>query len=1424
MDDVIKCIVLLLVAAMLPSLSVSAEQGAMVYIKSSPSADCPADPCYTLSQFATNQSRLQLNTTLLFLSGNHSLDSDIFIADIDHFYMLTYPSTSLSLSIVQCLQNSSISVSNVTTILIHRLEFYGCGDNSISSVDKLTVQNCSFIGSESSGTALNIIHSNADFINCSFLSNRIGTYHGPIWIHQEEPSYDNFTLYAFVGGVMIANQSNISIVGSKFNRNQAGVGGAIYSTLGSQVSITNSTVTENNVCLLQRQKKYSVCFGGVLFCENKHSQVEIINSNFTSNFGMFGGVFTLCDQCTISINSSRFSGNLAIEYPGSGGVLYLQDGVTASIHKSNFFNNSAKSAGGVLNVDKSILKIFDSEFTNTSVRQFGGVILVFNGTLSIDRSYFGNSRAFVGGVLYSFNHCSIAIRDSEFDNNEAISDDDPLDSMGGVIFVMQSSTLNIIHTRFYGNRAHTSGGGALGISSKVEANIVNSSFIANKARAGGAIEIIYQSNAIFSGFNNLTDNVVDSKGGAIYATGDSLLDVKNKLIVMSNNASKSGGGIYLYRSKLNCQVDSTIKLISNHAVGKGGGIFAIYAIIKVFSNRDSSIESAIIFDGNTAAMGGGIHLELATQLLVLKSGNDYTKTIYNLRFIENSADYGGAIYNVDETDYEVCASKSYYSHSGSETTECFLQILVPVQTSRMMYNIVTTEFVNNSAHVSGPNLYGGLLDRCTLIRSAEILFTNNRTLLDGVTYLLDTSTLNDTDGISSSPIQVCLCEPDGAVPNCDLLQMNISVMKGEMFEVSLVVVDQVNRTIPYITVYSSLKYTESGLGEGQMAQVTAKECTAFSFNVFSPNTNEEITLYADGPCRNATKSQRNILVSFLKCTCPIGFQPKTGEHNDSNCICDCDPKLWQYVSNCSSQTGSIVRKGNFWIGYLGTTGINDYNYLTSPHCPLDYCLPPVVKVDINLTKIDGADSQCSNSRSGILCALCKPGHTLSLGGSRCIPCTMHNIYLTEILLISPILGIALIALMLILKLTVDKGTLNGLTFYANIIGANSSIFFPSSFKTKPLQGLYVFISWLNLNIGFDVCFFKGMDTYWKTWIKLAFPAYVILLVIIVIVWSERSKRFANLILRKNPVATLATLILFSYANFLRTVITTLSFVTLAYPEGDKMMWLPDATVAYLQGRHIALFILAILILLVGILYTFLLFAWQWLRAIRGVTETYHLQKLNHFMEVYHAPYRPEHRYWTGLLLLARVVLYLVFVVSNSSLNLLVIIAVSCGLLFLKGHFGMIYQSRMVDTIEMVNYLNIALFSAATFFAIQTSDKYRKEVAYMSVSVTLVLFLFVLAYHIYTELLSKWCRALKLKIRKLLFIRSSNSCTDSDIIQPTSSIIDGLPGASAMPSVLDEVGGLDNANLPAQVSIEKDDDTLSIDSSTPLLQDNTDIIM
>ena len=128
------------------------------------------------------------------------------------------------------------------------------------------------------------------------------------------------------------------------------------------------------------------------------------------------------------------------------------------------------------------------------------------------------------------------------------------------------------------------------------------------------------------------------------------------------------------------------------------------------------------------------------------------------------------------------------------------------------------------------------------------------------------------------------------------------------------------------------------------------------------------------------------------------------------------------------------------------------------------------------------------------------------------------------------------------------------------------------------------MSWLNLELGIDTCYFPAMDTFGKTWLQLAFPAYIILLVALVIIISSYSSRFSNLIEKKNPVETLATLILLSYARLLEVCFISLSFGNLNYLDGSvKMVWLPDATVKYLSGKHIFLFLIALLILLSGCL-------------------------------------------------------------------------------------------------------------------------------------------------------------------------------------------------------------------------------------------------
>ena len=85
--------------------------------------------------------------------------------------------------------------------------------------------------------------------------------------------------------------------------------------------------------------------------------------------------------------------------------------------------------------------------------------------------------------------------------------------------------------------------------------------------------------------------------------------------------------------------------------------------------------------------------------------------------------------------------------------------------------------------------------------------------------------------------------------------------------------------------------------------------------------------------------------------------------------------------------------------------------------------------------------------------------------------------LVTIAIVFIISGIGLVAFLLVLNLTVAIGTLNSIIFYANIVAANTSVLFSSGVSFAS-----VFISWLNFDLGFDVCFFDGMDTYIKTWL------------------------------------------------------------------------------------------------------------------------------------------------------------------------------------------------------------------------------------------------------------------------------------------------------------------------------------------------------
>ena len=583
---------------------------------------------------------------------------------------------------------------------------------------------------------------------------------------------------------------------------------------------------------------------------------------------------------------------------------------------------------------------------------------------------------------------------------------------------------------------------------------------------------------------------------------------------------------------------------------------------------------------------------------------------------------------------------------------------------------------------------------------------------------------------------------------------------NDSFSFYVVAVDQVNRTVA-ATIRSSFR--DLNLEESETIHRIGTICSRLKYRVPFNKSHEtyKLTIFPEGPCGNKSFSVMTISIHTIDCMCPPGFMKAK---SDTKCECVCDKRyetFTKYISECNITNQLVTRKGSFWIFYLGYSD-NTSPYFIYPHCPFDYCQLPSKVVTINLSLPNGSDSQCANNRGGILCGKCLPNYSLSLGSSKCLKCPDNWYgYLITIVIAAFFAGIILVIALLMLNLTVATGTLNSIIFYANVIYANRGIYFSHS----SLVFASAFISWLNLNIGFDVCFIKGMDLFTKTWLELAFSIYIIILVIVIIAMSSRSLKFSHLLGKKNPVATLATLILLSYTKLLETIVISFSFINLKYPNGTVVTkWLPDASIHFKGWKHAALVCMGIFILTLGLLYTVPILSWQWLlRSSRlKLFRWTRNQKLHSFIDIYHTPYTAKHRYWTGLLLLVRVVVYLAssFTLSiDPRISLLFIVVAMCCLLAYKSLLTFpVYKHRLLNVMDSFVYLNIAIFATISWCTLDEPINIYKETtqrvaAYISVGMIFVLLLLVIIYHIFRYTSAKvYAMCLSLNLCKMMKYR------------------------------------------------------------------------
>ena len=166
-----------------------------------------------------------------------------------------------------------------------------------------------------------------------------------------------------------------------------------------------------------------------------------------------------------------------------------------------------------------------------------------------------------------------------------------------------------------------------------------------------------------------------------------------------------------------------------------------------------------------------------------------------------------------------------------------------------------------------------------------------------------------------------------------------------------------------------------------------------------------------------------------------------------------------------------------------------------------------------------------------------------------------------------------------------------------------------------------------------------------------------------------------------------------------------------------------------------LFIAALVFLIILFLpFTIFLMFSQWLRSKSGQWKIFHWVN-NHrvlpLLDAYHAPYTDKHRYWTGLMLVVRCILFLLFafnVLGDPSVNLLAIGSVTAVLLIVYALFGnRIYKNWYLNVLELSFLANLCILVLATFY-IRSTGGSQNVVTITSISIAFATFIGIVTYH------------------------------------------------------------------------------------------------
>ena len=559
--------------------------------------------------------------------------------------------------------------------------------------------------------------------------------------------------------------------------------------------------------------------------------------------------------------------------------------------------------------------------------------------------------------------------------------------------------------------------------------------------------------------------------------------------------------------------------------------------------------------------------------------------------------------------------------------------------------------------------------------------------------------------------------------------MKRSAFPGQIFNISVLASNYNGTAIPTL-IEASLSFKSSEfaqiIGEKEML-IFSNNCTNFSlsYKLNSDNTTTsaiEVVLSQYPDQKYATAN-----VSIALQSCPWGFQL-----NNGTCECANYNVHTQGYMECDLTTGSVQKQSWIWIG-CSRQG--------NESCQNKVMVGMKTKNNNNDTFVtaEDIDRQCKEGRTGLGCGSCLGNYSVVLGTDKCMKCSDSYLGLVPLYMLAVIL---LILFLMAFNVTITNGYLNSFIFYVNCIYINRNEFFPTFHKYEVTR---LMITWLNLDLGIEVCLFNGMTMIHTTWLQVGYVFYMWTLQIIIIFLCRRSTRCTRLF-GENVNKVLSTLILLSFVKTGRIVQNILSLNKLYVINStsdsglDRNMWLVDSTIQYAEGKHLPLLIVAMFLIVVLLLLTLSLLFIQFLTKLSGWRCFRWVAKLYPFFETFTGPCTPNYAFWQGLMFTFQIfVLFLLHDFKSTRISVGATGVMSLTLAILSSVFPKgVYKKRSINLFQLSLLVNLFVLCTVHYF--YANGKRGTQISIPIAFLSLIIFHLVDNSKKILKRLNRWCCA------------------------------------------------------------------------------------